>query len=115
MRDATRTPYVLVGSCGEDKVHIHNASTGAFVRDVTLPPPHHLNSLDGFYCQSLRGDPFHPLNFSVLVNCQRYFIPPRLVHFDLMRSADEEMYHVDPHDREPSEEDEEAEEKDVSL
>ena len=96
MRDATRSLYAIVGGCSEDKIHIHNASTGAFVRDVKLPPPPIYPSLDGFYCQSLRGDPLHPLNFTALVNNQNYYLPSRLLHFDLLRSEDEDEWKRDP-------------------
>jgi hypothetical protein len=90
MRGTGASLYAIIGSCDENSVHIHNAETGAFVRDVelTLPNPN-FNPQGSAYCQSLRGDPFLPLNFSVLVNSNNVAFGNRIVHFDLLRRVNQ--------------------------
>lgn len=88
--------YTIIGSCDENSVHIFNAETGAFVRDIELTlPVASINPQGSVYCQSLRGDPFFPLNFSVLVNSNNILFGNRIVHVDLMRTAVEEGRGVD--------------------
>eukprot|EP00741_Cyanophora_paradoxa_P003049 tig00000663_g2961.t1 len=73
--------YIISGSCEESVVRVHCARTGRALRDVPLD---NARSSASLYVQSLRGDPFAPFEFSVLVAYNRSSPPPEIVKISLL-------------------------------
>jgi WD40 repeat protein len=79
--------YVITGSCQESVVRIYNALTGQYHSEVNYSSPDHGDTL--IYCQSLRGDPFHPFHFSVLLCTAPALHSPHIVRTNLLRSVED--------------------------
>eukprot|EP01004_Peranema_trichophorum_P003710 NODE_2682_length_1519_cov_40.612464_g2310_i0.p1 GENE.NODE_2682_length_1519_cov_40.612464_g2310_i0~~NODE_2682_length_1519_cov_40.612464_g2310_i0.p1 ORF type:complete len:374 (-),score=61.42 NODE_2682_length_1519_cov_40.612464_g2310_i0:396-1382(-) len=79
--------YILVGSYEEDCVHILNTYTGKKLNDVQIDYPNNSQRTD-INIQSLRGDPHHPFNFSVLV-AYRDIDMCEIIHVDMLKSAED--------------------------
>eukprot|EP01012_Entosiphon_sulcatum_P045948 TRINITY_DN6150_c0_g1_i1.p1 TRINITY_DN6150_c0_g1~~TRINITY_DN6150_c0_g1_i1.p1 ORF type:complete len:1133 (-),score=99.11 TRINITY_DN6150_c0_g1_i1:62-3460(-) len=72
--------YIIVGSYEEDCVHVVNAQSGKILQDVALRTA----GGGSQFIQSLRGDPFTPFNFSVLVAHSHDTDGCDIVHVDML-------------------------------
>jgi len=93
--------YMITGSCEEKVVRIYSATSGKLFREVemntSLSSEHgsHVNNIlskESPYIQSLRGDPFQPFSFSVLLSHCRLSIPGEIIKVDMLKTFDEQSY-----------------------
>ncbi|CAM9761535.1 unnamed protein product, partial [Choristocarpus tenellus] len=75
---------ILSGSSEEQTVRLHCAQTGNLIHSAEMYPGRKHSSL---YVQSLRGDPHHDFQFSVLVNYRDTAYPLEIVHVDMLKGS----------------------------
>eukprot|EP00752_Nemacystus_decipiens_P012142 g10764.t1 len=78
---------ILSGSSEEQTVRLYCAQTGRLIHSAEMYPGRKHGSL---YVQSLRGDPHHDFQFSVLVNYRDTAYPLEIVTVDMLQGRDGE-------------------------
>eukprot|EP00903_Cladosiphon_okamuranus_P011781 g11074.t1 len=78
---------ILSGSSEEQTVRLYCAQTGRLIHSAEMYPGRKHGSL---YVQSLRGDPHHDFQFSVLVNYRDTAYPLEIVTVDMLQGTDGE-------------------------
>eukprot|EP00871_Galdieria_phlegrea_P000930 jgi/Galph1/1838/GphlegSOOS_G511.1 len=93
--------YMITGSCEEKVVRVYNTMNGKLFRQVEIDSVSSMQRQDGDcpfdpfmskdspYIQSLRGDPFHPFSFSVLLSHCRLSVPSEIIKVDLLKPFDD--------------------------
>ncbi|CAB1107021.1 unnamed protein product [Ectocarpus sp. CCAP 1310/34] len=75
---------ILSGSSEEQTVRLYCAQTGRLIHSAEMYPGRKHGSL---YVQSLRGDPHHDFQFSVLVNYRDTAYPLEIVNVDMLQGT----------------------------
>ncbi|CAM9662216.1 unnamed protein product [Scytosiphon promiscuus] len=78
---------ILSGSSEEQTVRLYCAQTGRLIHSAEMYPGRKHGSL---YVQSLRGDPHHDFQFSVLVNYRDTAYPLEIVNVDMLQGTEGE-------------------------
>ncbi|GJQ15468.1 hypothetical protein GpartN1_g7259.t1 [Galdieria partita] len=93
--------YMITGSCEEKVVRIYSTMSGKLFREVEMNTSsssgqsnqvHTILSKESPYIQSLRGDPFQPFSFSVLLSHCRLSIPGEIIKVEMLKSFDEKWF-----------------------
>ncbi|GJD11083.1 hypothetical protein Gasu2_52360 [Galdieria sulphuraria] len=93
--------YLITGSCEEKVVRIYSTMSGKLFREVGMSTSsssergnqfHTVLSKESPYIQSLRGDPFQPFSFSVLLSHCRLSIPGEIEKVEMLKTFDEKLF-----------------------